>query len=289
MLKNQKFILWIVVTLILLGGTIYYFNNVRIPGLSSELEQQIRRKVDVAAMPKRKVAVISDKEGIARYTQLTDEIINNKIKLVDVPVDFTVDNGAVDLDLIRNKVAKEDLRYGEQIVMDSLSTEQKWFGDYDRLKEFAVRSIVAEEVKAGNIVDLLVNYKNGTYDVIVPKTKVRKVYKTENKDTNTSSYTLIFALDETAYRDVLLAGKLGYLETRLYIDESQKASPKTFNYAVQSQKIPLIKVDDKDTGVSNAVPINNVPASNANSQPQNAPVNAPAAAPTAKSQLKLVR
>jgi hypothetical protein len=288
MFKNQKFVLWIAVTLILLGGTVYYFNNIRIPGLSSQLELQIRQKVDVAAMPKRKVAVVSDKEGIARYTQLTDDIINNKIKLIDVPVDFTVDNAAIDLDLIKNKVTKEDLRYGEQIVMDSLSTEQKWFGDFDRLKEFAVRSIVAEEVKAGNIVDLLVNYRNGTYDVIVPKTKVRKVYKTENRETNTSSYTLIFALDETAYRDVLLAGKLGYLETRLYIDESQKASPKTFNYSVQSQKIPLIKVDDKDMEVFNAVPIN-TPPNNADNQPQNAPVSVPSAAPTSNSQLKLVR
>jgi hypothetical protein len=91
--------------------------------------------------------------------------------------------------------------------------------------------------------------------VVVPKTKVRKIYKSESKDGTISSYTLIFSLDELSYRDVLLASKLGYLETRLYIDESQKASEKTFNYSVQSKKIPLIKIDDKDSTIADIVPM----------------------------------
>jgi len=255
MLKNQKFILIIVVFLLIMAGTIYYFNNVRIPGLTMRLEKDIRAKIDVTAMPKMRIAVVSDKDGIPKYTQLTDEIITSKIKIVDIPTDFVASNAAFDIDMIKNKIAKEDLRFGEQVVLDSLSTEEKWFGDYDRLKEFAVKSIVAEEVKPGNIVDLIVNYRNGTYDVIVPKTKVRKIYKSESKDGTISSYTLIFSLDELSYRDVLLASKLGYLETRLYIDESQKASDKTFNYSVQSKKIPLIKVDDKDSIIADIVPI----------------------------------
>ncbi|MDP4182244.1 MAG: hypothetical protein Q8942_14290 [Bacillota bacterium] len=256
MLKNQRFILLTALFLLILAGTIYYFNNIRIPGLTSKLEKDIRAKVDVAAMPKTRVAVIGDKEGIPRYTLLTDEIINSKVKIIDAPVDFVAGNAAVDLDMIRNKIAKEDLRFGEQIVLDSLSTEQKWFGDFDRLKEFAVHSIVAGEVKPGNIVDLIVNYRNGSYDVVVPKTKVRKIYKSESKDGSVDSYTLIFSLDESNYRDVLLASKLGYLETRLYIDESQKASPKTFNYSAQSSKIPHIKIDEKDQTIVDVEPIN---------------------------------
>lgn len=255
MLKNQKFILLIAVSLLLMAGTIYYFNNIRIPGLTTRLEKEIRAKIDVAAMPKTRIAVVADKEGIPKYTQLTDEIIKAKVKIVDIPTDYVASNAAFDIDMLKNKITKEDLRFGEQIILDSLSTEQKWFGDYDRLKEFAVKSIVAEEVKPGNIVDLIVNYRNGTYDVIVPKTKVRKIYKSEGKDGIISSYTLIFSLDELSYRDVLLASKLGYLETRLYIDESQKASAKTFNYSVQSKKIPLIKVDEKDSAISDIVPI----------------------------------
>jgi hypothetical protein len=255
MLKNQKFILLVAVFLLAMAGTIYYFNNIRIPDLTNSLEKDIRAKIDVAAMPKMKIAVVADKEGIPKYTQLTDEIIKSKVKITDIPTDFVTSNAAFDIDMLKNKITKEDLRFGEQINLDSLSTEQKWFGDYDRLKEFAVRSIVAEEVKPGNIVDLIVNYRNGTYDVVVQKTKVRKIYKSEGKDGTVSSYTLIFSLDETSYRDVLLASKLGYLETRLYIDESQKASDKTFNYLVQSKKIPMIKADEKDLAIADIIPI----------------------------------
>lgn len=257
MLKNQKFILLAAVFLLTMAGTIYYFNNIRIPGLTGRLEKDIRAKIDVAAMPKMKIAVVADKEGIPKYTQLTDEIIKSKVKVIDIPNDFVASNAAFDIDMLKNKITKEELRFGEQIILDSLSTEQKWFGDYDRLKEFAVRSIVAEEVKPGNIVDLIVNYRNGTYDILVAKTKVRKIYRSEGKDGTISSYTLIFALDETSYRDVLLASKLGYLETRLYIDESQKASAKTFNYALQSKKIPMIKVDEKDSSIAGIIPVGN--------------------------------
>ncbi len=263
MFKNPKFILLIAIFLLVMAGTIYYFNNVRIPALTMKLENDIRAKIDVAAMPKMKIAVVSDKDGIPKYTQLTDEIIAGKVKIIDIPTDFVASNAAFDIDMLKNKIAKEDLRFGEQIVLDSLSTEEKWFGDYDRLKEFAVKSIVAEEVKPGNIVDLIVNYRNGTYDVIVPKTKVRKIYKSESKDGTIGSYTLIFSLDELSYRDVLLASKLGYLETRLYIDESQKASEKTFNYSVQSKKIPLIKIDDKDSAIADIVPMQSTSESTA--------------------------
>ena len=55
-----------------------------------------------------------------------------------------------------------------------------------------------------------------------------------------NKYTLVLALNEEEYRDLELAKTLGKLETRLYLDESQPASKKTFNYEIQLNKSKIL-------------------------------------------------
>lgn len=155
-------------------------------------------------------------------------------------------------------VALEDLRYGEQISLGSINKDKKQFEDYDRMKEYPIRSIVAGEVKTGNYVDVVVSYNNGDYDVVVAKKKVLKLIETDvdpsktqtqqepqknntigaapsqepNKPQTTQlkEYTMIISVNEEQYRDMELAKQIGSLETRLYFDESQPPSKTTFNY-----------------------------------------------------------
>ncbi|MCX7921399.1 MAG: SAF domain-containing protein [Clostridia bacterium] len=271
-LKSQKKLLVWVLVCIVFAVTIFYYNNYKIPQLSKQIETKIRREIDDNAMPKQKVAVVIDSAGISKYTELTEQMINEKIQIVDVPIKYLVKNPANDIDLIIGKIAKEDLRPGEQISLDSLSSDKKWYGEYQRLKEYKVTSIVANEVKTGNIIDIVVAYGNGDYDIVVPKTKVIKLVtppteqqqganqdnsqsqNQEGTQNNTQSnnpgsvndgYTLIMAVDEEQYRDIELAKQLGKLETRLYLEENQQPSKKTFNYAAALAKAKLAGVSTK--------------------------------------------
>lgn len=246
-----------------LAGIMFYYNNVKLPGVEKDMEAKLRREIDVNAMPKTKVAVIADKNGITKYTELTQKILKEKVKYIEIPTKYVAIGSITDFSLIIGKIAKEDLRYGEQVAIESLSSEKKWFGEYQRLKEYSVSSIVADEVKSGNIIDLLVSYGDGTYDVVVPKLKVIKLImeaegqqtkKTSDSTTDegqstsfsgTHKYTLILAIDEECYKDLELAKTLGKLETRLYLDESQPASMKTFNYEIAINKA---KVSNKVGG-----------------------------------------
>jgi hypothetical protein len=246
----------------LLAGIIYYFNNYKIPKISKIVEMDVRKEIDASAMPKRKVAVVTGEEGITRYTELTDKIIGEKIKIIEMPEKFIVKGSISDIGEIKGKITKEELRFGEQIVSDSLSKDKKWYGEFERLKEYKVSSIVEEEVKTGNIIDVLVNYGNGDYDVVIPKIKVIKlaeakkisdgVSKDSDKGDNTvsstdsynisplnSGYTLILAVDEEQYRDMEMAKKLGAIETRLYIDENQPPSKKTFDCLSAALKLKI--------------------------------------------------
>ena len=229
---------------LVLSGVIFYYNNIIIPGEISKAEEKLRIEIDDKAMPKKRVAVIHDPSGISKHTVITDDIINSKIKMVNIPVKYTAQNVVVDVDLIRGKIAKEDMRFGEQIVLDSLSIEEKWFGEYERLREYKVRNVVAGEVKTGNIIDVLVNYGNGDYDIVVSKTKVRKLItgdevNSKSDGNDSRDYTIIIAVDEVAYRDLELAQRLGILETRLYLDDSQPSSKKTFDYHRKIEKLQL--------------------------------------------------
>lgn len=236
-MRKQWTLLVIAVSCFILGAIIFYYHNIIIPEKVRQTEIKVRREIDEKAMPRKKVAVVTGKEGIAKYTVLTDEVINDNITMMEIPEKYVAQYSVSDIQQMMGKISKEDLRCGEQIVMDSLSTEAKWFEDYDRLKEYKVSGIVAGMLRSGNIIDLIVNYDNGTYDVVIPKIKVQKLIEQEQE--KQKEYTLILAVNEEQYRDLELAKKLGNFETRIYLDESQPASVKTFDFLKAKQELNL--------------------------------------------------
>lgn len=224
---------------------IFYYNNIKIPRVIQETEALVRSESDLEVMKKRNVAIVKGEEEIPKYTALTEDIIERYIEVRSIPVKFAVENGVEDIDLIKGKITQEVLRTGEQITYDSVSAEKKWFEDYDRLTEYSFSCIVAGEVKEGNIIDVLINYDNGDYDVVVPKIKVRKLIENKLDEESVKDYTVVLALNEELQRDTELASKLGYFEARLYIDESQRKSIKTFNYDIAKEKLKLRDVSEK--------------------------------------------
>ncbi len=257
LIGKDKLVLILAAVCIVIAGILYYYNNIAIPAVYLKTEQTLRFELDDDFMPKVSVAVVAN-NGIARYTVLTADIVDSCVNIVEIPVKYTATNAASQKSQLINKITKEDLRPGEQIILDSLSVEEKWFNEYDRLKEYEVESIVSGELKSGNIIDIIVNYGNGDYDVVVPKVKVQKFIEgsfTHGNSQGTAPYkshNLILSVDEIQYKDLEIAQKLGKLETRLYIDESQPASPKTFvyekavsllNIEIQNKKEPTLSED----------------------------------------------
>jgi len=244
MLKKRMPTIVIILLLFFIGGLFYFYENNRIPLVVNKAENDLRKEIDDTAKPKKLVAVVTSEEGIKKHSILTDEVIASNIELIPITEDYVVQDAVFDLDLIKNKVTQEQFNPGEQLTFDSLSSEKKWFGDYDRLKDYEVSSIVAGEVQGGNIVDVLVNYGNGTYDVVYAKVKVKKVISPENVNaTLETKHRIIFAVDESHYRNLELANKLGEFETRLYLDESQPESEETFDENEAIQKLNLAKSD----------------------------------------------
>lgn len=238
-MKSPRWIIYTALFLVMLSAVAFTYNTIILPKAVEDAQNRLKLQIDENSMPKVKAAVITAASPIAKYTVLTDAVIQSSVKIIEMPEKYAAANHIKDIGSMRGKICKEDLRPGEQIVMDSLSSEEKWFSEQQRLKEYTISGIVAGEVKTGNIVDILVNYNNGTYDVVVPKIKVYRMLDAVRNDVQKAEqaqaarqqtqYTLIFAVDEQQYADMELASKLGKLETRLYIDESQPPSVRTFD------------------------------------------------------------
>lgn len=249
--RNRKVYVTVLVVCALLAGILFYYNNYHIPKIIEETEAATIQKVDINAEPRIEVVVVKDGYDLDKYTEITAEMVDDYFEVKEIPESMAILSGAQDLEELIGFVAKEDLRSGEQVHVESLSGYGKWYEDFDRLKEYPLKSIVAEQVKQGNLVDVIVNYGDGNYDVIIPKVKVSKMvqgrdmgaelaYQDESvelEEQNVNSifeeneYTLVVAINETDYRNLALASHLGRFETRLYIDEDQPASEVTFNYS----------------------------------------------------------
>ncbi len=244
--KNRRVHLVFAVFLVILSATVYFYENIRIPKLTKDVQAELRMEIDVNAMPKTSVAMVIDPEGIAKYTEITEEILDKKIKLVEVPTKFVPEGAVIDLSMILGKITKEPLRKGEQLILDSFSIEEKWFDEFERLKEYSIKSTVADTLKSGNIVDILVVYGNGDYDVVVPKVKIKKLVKSDitNSDGN-KSVQIVIPVNEVDTRDMIAASQLGEFDVRIYLDESQSASPKTFDYEKAKEQLQLLNTSKK--------------------------------------------
>jgi len=116
-----------------------------------------------------------------------------------------------------------------------------------RLKEYSVFNRVDGNVKAGNLVDIIVDYQNGDYDIVVSKIRVESISSKNNDDLKNKEYVIVMAVNEVQFRDLFLAEKIGVLKTRLYIDDDQKASDVTFNHIVAMEKLLIEKENSVKT------------------------------------------
>lgn len=249
---------WFLIAVILFGltltGILYYYENVRIVNALNAQEIEIRKEIDVQVMDKVSVATIKADYKVDKYTAFTEELIEKSIVMLDIPKKWAVSNYVYDKSALIGKVAKEDLGAMEQLTFDNLADEKVWFDDYDRMKEYAFQTDVAGKAKKGTIIDVTVTYGNGDYDVVIPKTKVLDIIDQTDQNGNIlpnrdMRYDIILSIkDEIDYRDMELASLLGTFRPRLYHDEAQPASEKTFDYEkmLQVKELQDKIVSDKD-------------------------------------------
>lgn len=122
---------------------------------------------------------------------------------------------------------------GQQLTADLLEEATLVSAESCRIKEFKVGNLVGGKVLPGSYVDLLVQYENGQYDIVVPAIRIfdilTKPDSTEYVTDEAGMYTILVGVTEEAYGDLYAAQQKGILTVRLYPDPKMEHSVKTFS------------------------------------------------------------
>lgn len=113
---------------------------------------------------------------------------------------------------------------GQQVSYKNFKEFLKDSDGNERLKEFQINSLVAGQAIPGRFADILLKYPDGNMAVIVPKIQIYDIKDTAEKE----SYTAVFAVNEDEHNDLTEAVKEGVLDVRIYLDDMQEPSEKTY-------------------------------------------------------------
>jgi len=236
---RKNFINQIMVLLITLSVLAGIYSFVIIPSVKKEEEDKYKNLLQEQTTDYLSVLVYKDKTILIPGT-LINETMGDRFEIIKVPKFCLIDSSISDFSQINGMTLRYPVSSGQQIAFTMLDSVNPLKNGDERLKEFKIKSLVAETVSQGNMVDIIVKYINGEYDVVVPNIAIYSILNTDNiDDQNKRSvyykdekgyYTVLFAVNEVQYKDLEAAAQLGELETRLYISSGQMPSDKTFDY-----------------------------------------------------------
>ncbi|MEO2202150.1 hypothetical protein ABGV42_00145 [Paenibacillus pabuli] len=235
--KNMPIVINCAVGLVVLTTTSLIYTYAVIPHNEKKVREATIQELDINSQ--QRIPVLQLKAGMQlnKYVQITREDLANYFEVVQVPAQFAVTNPVSDTNSVVGKITTRNFQEHDQVSLADFVAKDDWFGQYDRLKEFDIYNSVAGTVASGNIVDVVVDYGDGSYDVVMAKKKINSIKfrgavgadGTIGLDNNvTASSSMVFEVDETEYGNMKEAMKKGKLEVRIYLDETQKASPITF-------------------------------------------------------------
>ena len=168
---------------------------------------------------------------------LENTIITEAVKAcfekVQMPLGCATSDYVSDFDDICGMQLKYAICNGQQVSYNNFKEFLKDADGSERLKEFPISSLVAGQAMPGRYADILLKYPDGSSAVVVPKIQIYDIQQesegniTGNKK-DVKAYTMVFAVNEEEYNDLIEAIKEGVLEIRIYIDELQVASEKTY-------------------------------------------------------------
>ena len=121
---------------------------------------------------------------------------------------------------------------GQQLTADILEAPDLFDKESRRIKEFRVSNLVGEKVLSGSLVDVLVKYDKGLYDIVVPAIRIYDILTDDTGNgyitDEAGMYTILIGVTEEEYGDLYAAQQRGILEVRLYPNPEMEASMKTF-------------------------------------------------------------
>lgn len=199
-----------------------------IPSVKKEEKAIYEKKLETEMYTYISVLTYTGDTPLLENTIIT-EAIKACFEKVQMPLGCATSDYVSDFDDICGMQLKYAICNGQQVSYNNFKEFLKDADGSERLKEFPISSLVAGQAMPGRYADILLKYPDGSSAVVVPKIQIYDIQQeSEGNKKDVKAYTMVFAVNEEEYNDLIEAIKEGVLEIRIYIDELQVASEKTY-------------------------------------------------------------
>lgn len=251
-MRNSKIFMVSGIACFIIAAVFIYINTVYLPSEKKKMMESFNKDYQEVG-----VWYVDNENGLYKDTTISEALFKeNTIKLKKVPKKYLPNYGKGvytehQKGALIDKVSKRSLVKGEFLLRNDF--EDKVFSDDEQLKrrkEYTLHNTVAGEIKTGSYVDIIVDYRNGDYDIVVPKIKIDRVVEKNDKEKKTELNTaqVVLSVDENEFRDLELANKMGIFIGRVYKSEDQYPSMATFKYDVVVKTVKEIAREQFLTG-----------------------------------------
>lgn len=203
-----------------------------IPSVQKEQESYYEKKLAAEMFNYIPILVYNGETPLLQGTIVT-EAIRGHFKEVRMPAGCVTSDYVTDFMEICGMQLKYAICKGQQVSFNNFKDFIKSGSSDEKLKEFYICSLVAGQAMPGRYVDILLRYPDGRSAVVVPKVQIYDIQSDAEtkgaalKDKNIS-YTAVFAVNDNEFDDLINACREGTLDIRVYMDDAQKASVKSY-------------------------------------------------------------
>jgi hypothetical protein len=220
---NKNIVIKIALFLLSMSLVAGIYTFIVIPEVKNKEKKIYEQKVETEMHTYISVLTYTGETPLLENTIITDAV-ETYFEKVQMPLGCVTSDYVSEFEDIKGLQIEYTICKGQQVSYNNFKVFLKDADGNERLKEFPITSLVAGQAMAGRFADILLKYPDGSMAVVVPKIQIYDIKETGEK----AEYIAVFAVNENEHNDLTEAVKEGVLDVRIYLDDMQEASEKTY-------------------------------------------------------------
>ena len=220
---NKNIVIKIALFLLSMSLVAGIYTFIVIPEVKNKEKDLYKQKIETEMHTYISVLTYTGETPLLENTIITDAV-EMCFEKVQMPLGCVTSDYVSEFEDIKGLQIEFTICKGQQVSYNNFKEFLKDADGNERLKEFSINSLVAGQAIAGRFADILLKYPDDSMSVVVPKIQIYDIKDNGDKD----GYIAVFAVNENEHSDLIEAVKEGVLDVRIYLDDMQEPSEKTY-------------------------------------------------------------
>ena len=132
----------VALTYFLIFSTIltFYYSKIKIPKIKDSVRNATLEEFNLSSIPKGFVVAVKKDTDIIRSSTILKADILSYFELIELPSYMLTDQMVDNIEELNGKLLTTNLNPGEFVFYSDISDNARWLNDFDRLKEYPVKT-----------------------------------------------------------------------------------------------------------------------------------------------------